>query len=248
MKRKIIKIIIVLLLIMVFFLITFLSIWLGPTECPMQPPKGERTPAATQVPAFTGEVTQLRFSVVPRSFYYFRQSAELREKVYNLAKDCQLLQIYYGYEMDGVWYDIPSENFDLKGIFLNEGTTGAEAAAGSHIVEIGQYILICVFAQDFPNITYEQGDVYDSLGTEFQMPFLEYHCYGTMDRPIVPYGYCAEVTHNFLFFSIPEMYCSSGFEERLYFILEKDSIPDDYVLTSGWAHKLTAEDIWRILE
>ena len=53
-------------------------------------------------------------------------------------------QIYYGFLSGYTWTDAPCENYKLAGIFGNEGNFGYQAAGKSHILEMGDKIVIAL--------------------------------------------------------------------------------------------------------
>lgn len=72
-----------------------------------------RPDAAWDYPDFSGEITDVRVTAVERKVDTTSWlPGEKESPIYGL----RCIQIYYGYEMDGVWYDMPCENFDLRGI------------------------------------------------------------------------------------------------------------------------------------
>lgn len=123
-------------------------------------------PEATDVPDFSGNITEIRIKAASCKDYQLDLSR------YTNFKDKTLLQIQYGYLSDGNWHDIPSENYELKGIFDNEGTTGIGAAQKSHLVQIGSYLLVChVLYTNAPN---SECIISDTLGTPVQDPFANF--------------------------------------------------------------------------
>ena len=101
-----------------------------------------RPETATYKPDVSADITGVNFKLIER---------ECRVDDILLGKTA--LQMMYGYCKDGVWTYVPCENYDLIGIFENEGEFGYDAAKGSHIVKIGDYLLISA------SIGYNQSEV-----------------------------------------------------------------------------------------
>lgn len=156
-------------------------------------------------------ITDIRMTVVPREY---KVPDDLEHLVGGEGVDVQYLQVYYGYCLDGVWHDYPSENYDLIDITHEAGERGWKLSYHDHMVKIGPYLLISIIIPGYPDMTCE---VSDSLGSELLNPFMEYVSSG--------YGFVA-------FDPSGEDSCSSySFWPRYYLLLEFDSLPDDYVLT-----------------
>lgn len=220
---------------------------------------------ATARPDFSGEITDLRFNVVHREYVSKTTGIALLD---NSLKDRTFLQIYYGYEMDGQWYDIPCENYKLKGIFdLLHTPTGYEAAGESHIVKIGPYLVICV---QHNSGNYPQSKTYckfkDTLGSKAVQCFSAYYSprkgmdvnpeegftlptdYDNSDA-LPRYGYFKENAAT-IGSGNSKYSASSSFDLYYFLVLEYDSIPKDYKLevfyfTDGLDYMdiLTYEDI-----
>jgi len=145
-------------------------------------------------------------------------------------KDSQrpCVRIYYGYQENGIWFDYPAESYDLLSIFSRKAESGLFAAGDSHIVKIGDYLLISI-ANNRSNLEGTPADcvVYDSLGSEFKKLFTEY-----FSPPYGPnagqYGFYAE--RKGLGYSTG-ISVASSFGEHYYVVLKYDSLPKDYVLT-----------------
>lgn len=179
-------------------------------------------PEATVLPNFSGEITDIRVQAAGCKDY------QLDLSQYHDFKDKTLLQIQYGYFMDGQWYDIPSENYELKGIFSNAGTNGMSAVPKSHLVRIGPYLLIChVLHTNAPN---SECIISDTLGTQVQEPF-EYYFTPYIKQDDDP-GYALLTIDRRSILEGEELrYVAYGvFGQYYYLMLEIDEIPDDYEL------------------
>lgn len=179
-------------------------------------------PEAIAIPDFSGEITDVRIQTVTCESY------KLDLSQYTNFKGKTLLQIEYGYQSDGEWFDIPCENYELKGIFENEGTSGKDAVPNSHLVKIGPYLLIChVLYSNAPN---SECIISDSLGTTVQKPFMDYFTpfIKTDDQP----GYALLTVDRDSIVDGKELsFTAYGvFGKYYYLILKIDEIPDDYEL------------------
>lgn len=186
---------------------------------------------ASIFPDLTKNITDLRVSAVPRAY----DPPSDFEDFQNIS----LMQIWYGYYADGIWYDHPSENYNLKGIFEFGNHTEWKASIGSHIAKIGPYLLICIALQDDPLVEYH---VSDTMSTEVLYPFAEYvtyHYYSDADgnRHFYKdthdhgYGYLAEDPSALGDSEKAVCIMRCEFPRRYYLILDFASLPEDYVLT-----------------
>ena len=134
-KTKIVLISIVLLLTSMFllYLVDDVFFQLGITAHIMCPPENR------QRPDFSGEITDVRVTTVERDFSYSLFFKWTIENTYPEPKPA-FRQIYYGYCMDGKYYDFPYENFDLRALEFSR--VGFEATDYDHCVQIGPYVLI----------------------------------------------------------------------------------------------------------
>ena len=111
--------------------------------------KNSRPDYAEQFPDFDGEITDVRVTVIPREYSPADARGSSAQKQFS---GFEFLQICYGYQKDGVWYDIPCENYELVTIFnpIDWETKelridyGYEAAGKNHIVRIGPYLLVSI--------------------------------------------------------------------------------------------------------
>lgn len=90
-----------------------------------------------------------------------RIQAKERDCGDNIPEGYTALQIYYGYSVDGTWYDYPCENYDLKGIYFDRAKFGYDAAGANHIVKIGDKILIA-----FPTWKSDEVEVSDTIDSQ----------------------------------------------------------------------------------
>lgn len=81
----------------------------------------------------------------------------------------ELTQVWYGYKIDGVWYDFPSEYYDLR-CLTDSRKTGFDATFMEHAVLIGDYVLISVKDRSSNHSL----EVEDTVGTEAFYPFVEH--------------------------------------------------------------------------
>ena len=184
-------------------------------------------------PAPSDDITDIRMTVVPRDVRTMDMLG-----ISELYENLTVLQIWYGYQSDGQWYDYPSENYELVGLWDDGDNTGWRAAFGSHIGKIGPYLLICVSPPVSDKLVCE---VTDSLNSPVQEPFADYFtCYvrtaedGTevhfMDKDKQGYGYIAEDIFLTEDTETPTARLKNTFSKRYYVVLEYDAIPDDYLL------------------
>ena len=98
---------------------------------------------------------------IPHVVDNIRIQAKVRDCGDNIPEGYTALQIYYGYFIDGKWYDYPCENYDLKGIHSDRAKFGYDAAGENHIVQIGDKILIAL-----PTWRNSEIEVNDTLGSK----------------------------------------------------------------------------------
>lgn len=207
-----------------------------------------RPEGATNTPDFSGEITDIRFTVKERTF-----EATVNKEYF---ENKTMLQIYYGYCLDGVWYDIPAENYDLKGVFALRNDNGWKAVAQGHIVEIGPYVVISAVGYAHPNASHK---FYDSIGSEIQEPFAEYVSYFAYgdetgiiysDSQSSGYGLFYENRQSVVDGKL-EFDALSSFDHRYYIVIKYDDIPDDYRVhfnsDHGKRYLLTKKGIDKIL-
>lgn len=218
---------------------------------------------ATKMPDLSGNISDIRITLVPREYI---PPTSGNATVDHMLKNTTYLQIYYGYQKDGQWYDIPCENYDLKQIFdFTKHGTGFEAAGKSHIVKIGQYLLVCV---QYSSGDYSQADLscefIDNLGSKPIQYFEEYY---TAPRNLTEltesqkidygksYGYLKENLAAIPGDGQPLYIASSAFDLHYYLVLDYASLPKDYELLVIFWHgdsnhyrRLTYNDIVALIE
>lgn len=185
----------------------------------------ENRPAESWLtPDFSGTVTDVRITAVERET---NASSLLPGEKESPFYGTTCVQIYYGYQMDGEWFDMPCENYDLRAIRKN--ASGYEAANREHILRIGPYLLISVGANA------ETGPVSvelsDTLGTQSFTMFEEYFTrlsHGPQE------GSYSLLIEDYRSFDDPEHIEATvvcDFDLYAYMLLEFDSITEDYVLS-----------------
>ena len=192
-----------------------------------------RTDNATKRPAPTNEITDVRITLVPRECDMFvEKEGEIKREV----------QLYYGYELDGKWYDYPAVNYPLFSL-TDRPEIGFSVISGSHGVKIGPYLLLSVELSSSAEASDYWWDISDSMGSEFTRMFAEY-----AEDPDITYGMVAEEIDwerpNWIG---SDFYVSSSMHVWDVLILEYDALPDDYVLciknNYGATVEISAEDI-----
>lgn len=175
-----------------------------------------RPEEAYQFPDFSGEITDVRITVRERAVDGSFWNADTDRKTYD---------IFYGYLFDGVWYDFPSCNYDLKD-FSEKYPSGWWTAETCHVVEIGQYILFAypvgagITTKTLPTVEIE-----DSLNS----PIIEVLEYYNMDKDACVHWHFFENmrdynTANYDFYMKP-------FNQWYFIILEKSALTEDYRLS-----------------
>lgn len=139
---------VMLIILCTVILLSFVLVLVFYKEEPSSIDKG-RPSASFMKPDFSGNVTDVRITTVKREY----NGTEFDSN--------RVMQLYYGYCIDDVWYDIPCENYDLIGICDNKGNYGYDAAGDDHIVKIGNKI---VFA--FSTTSFYDSQLKDSLDSK----------------------------------------------------------------------------------
>lgn len=184
------------------------------------------------LPDLSGNISDIRMTILDREY----DAPSFETDFQNLS----MMQIWYGYNANGIWYDYPSENYDLIGILEFKDCIGWKAALGSHMVKIGPYLLVNICVQNHPQ---KDCKITDTLNSPLQEPFAQYNTYHYYyDEDGQKHTYLDDHSHGYG--SIAEnpnrrsansdeiaynMRCE--FVRRFYLILDYESIPDDYVLT-----------------
>lgn len=170
----------------------------------------EQARTARDLPVYNGEVTDVRITWIPRT-----QRA--------LDTDINFIQILYGYEIEGKWTDIPMENYPFYCLCKDGGVQCPYThASNSHIVQIGNYTLICIEVSDEASVPY------DTIGTIPLEPFREFSLKNTETNG-KSYGILMEDRTHMTVWYMEECVCS-GLSARFYFILDPETLPDNYEL------------------
>ena len=221
MKRTLKYICCILCIILALILLRKIGLFDSTTTNMWQSIHKNRPAEAYLTPDFSGTITDVRITAVERETNATSFMPGEKDSPF-YGTTC--VQIYYGYQKDGEWVDIPCENYDLRAI--RKRYTGYNAANWEHIVRIGPYLLISAAANA------ESGPVSieltDTLGTEATPMFEEYFTRVGHGSQEGSYSYLVEDYQNLD--ENVKVWCD--FDLHSYIILEMDSIPEDYVLTS----------------
>lgn len=175
-----------------------------------------RPESASMIPDFSGNISDIRITGVEREFKVSNPAFENHTPV----------QIYYGYKSDDIWYDIPCENYELRGVLGNYSELNYEAAGQSHIVRIGPYLLVSICAF---NVSRDENCVIsDTLGTEVITPLEEYYTpfiVTDTSRPL--YSYLKE-DRAFIGASKSQCQLLAPFDRYYFLIVEMDKLTEDY--------------------
>lgn len=219
-----IRLLVILAIIVVFLLLLKPALRLV-TQCLYGPPQGERVATAVETPEYCGEVTDIRFTSVPRTQKIFTKKGDDAEHRY--------IQILYGYMINGIWHDIPCENYNFYCISpRHKGESEFSLSAyNSHLTVIGEYIVICIVCGDNEEVPY------DTLGTVPETPFLEYSQSETFH-----YGIISDDRERIINGDEPAYSVCSSIGYRYYFVIRKDLIDSKYELCLGDS-KVSYDDI-----
>lgn len=172
-----------------------------------------RTQAGKEFPDFDGNINDIRVTVVDRS------AMSTPYTLYtSITQGMKYKQIYYGYCSDGVWYDYPCENFELRALSKMSiyDDSVAFTAQSNHCVKIGPYLLLAFSVYD------EQlfGFVEDSLGSDVRT-LTEY----VTNEPGsgANCGWIIDAYHNEY-----DILVKQAFFKWYYIVLEYDEMPEDY--------------------
>lgn len=190
-----------------------------------------RPEGATALPDFSGEITDVRVTTIPRDIDI--PAGKGTDWGMDLSK-LEYRQIYYGYCVDGVWTDLPCENYELVSIFNPvdyetkelKVTRGYEAVVDDHMVKIGPYLLISIEARMGKHgllITE------DSIGSEIERMFDEYDRWSLPDGT-PEYGQLIENRDSIISGWGLKWKAISNIGTRHYLLLKYDEIPEDYQL------------------
>lgn len=188
---------------------------------------------AYNVPGSLNKATSIRISFITRDidgslFFDYRSDFTNKEK-----KNAKFCQLYYGYCINGKWYDMPAEKYDLRVINYS---SSYGAAGRAHLVVFGDYVLI---ALPVGRTEKETATVVDTLGSEV-ICFDEYSNNGTR------FNNYQTIYHIFEDIEVKDGYETTKdyfhFRSAIWrFILVKiDQITEDYVIT--------VSNDWNILE
>ncbi len=200
---------------------------------------------AYNVPGSLNKATSIRISFITRDIdgsLFFEDCPLFTNKQKKNAKFCQL---YYGYCIDGEWYDMPAENYDIKGIDYNSGYNDVD---GPHLVVFGDYALIALPVGDDEN---ETATVVDTLGSKVVCfdDYAKRADHFTGDETILHITEDIEVKDGYE--TMKDYYWN--FSRIWRFILVKtDQITEDYVITvsNDWnklEYTYTYDDIMEAL-
>lgn len=190
-----------------------------------------RPDGAANLPDFSGEITDIRVTTIQRDIYI---PVEMDRKWGQNLSKMEYRQIYYGYCSNGVWTDLPHENYELVSIFNSVDyytrelvvSRGYDAIHDDHMVKIGPYLLISIdprLGNDGLLI------VEDSIGSVIEHRFEEFDRWNLPNRES-KYGLLTENRDSITSFFDLEVQYANNFETRYYVILEYDKIPEDYIL------------------
>lgn len=190
-----------------------------------------RPEGATALPDFSGEITDIRVTTIQRDID-IPDGAGVSWGI-DFA-NLEFRQIYYGYCTDGVWTDLPCENYELVSIFNPvdyetrelKVTRGYEAVEDDHMVKIGPYLLISINARMGKDGLLI---VEDSVGSKIELYFMEYDKYNLPDEK-EKYGFIKENRDSIMSGWQLEYRAVSNLDPRCILVLKYDEIPEDYKL------------------
>ena len=176
------------------------------------------------IPDCSGNVTDVRITAVERETNaYSLLPGEKDSPVYGTT----CVQIYYGYQKDGMWFDMPCENYDLRAIASSD--TGYDAAEEDHIVKIGPYLLFAFKANAAEGEV--QIEISDTLDSQALLMFGEYFTRVWHEAQENSYSYLKEDRSSFDNAENVNSMVYADFDQCAYLILDYSAIPDDYVLS-----------------
>lgn len=213
-----------------------------------------RPEGATALPDFSGEISDVRVTTIQRNIDI--PDGAGKEWDIDFA-NLEFRQIYYGYCSDGVWTDLPCENYELVSIFnpIDYQTgelvikRGYEAVEDDHMVKIGPYLLFSIDARMGKDGLLTPKD---SIGSEMELLFAEYDRYNLPEEK-AKFGFIKEDRASILAGWELEFRAVSNLEVRYVLVLKYDEIPTDYQLwtelDSGQKRSLlTYDDIQFLLD
>lgn len=203
-----------------------------------------RPEIATELPDLSGNITDVRITAVEREF------EDVIDPEY---PNCSYLQIYYGYKKDGVWYDYPSENYELKGTFSKWSVIGYEVAGREHVVQIGPFLIFS--ARETYALPGTEPKLFDTLGTEVIKPFDNYYTPDDLPNDAPRYGYMKEDRQSVLSGDHINYTIYKEMGHFYYLIVNINDLPEDYEVHEVYETKngteeeiLTMEHINMLLE
>ena len=212
-----------------------------------------RSDGAMALPDFSGEISDVRVTTIQRDIDIPDGAGNDWDIDFS---NLEFRQIYYGYCADGIWTDIPCENYELISIFNPKDhqtgelviTRGYEAVEDDHMVKIGPYLLISIDVRMGKNGLLK---VKDSIDSEMEVLFMEYDSYNLPDEK-AKFGFIKENRGSILSGGKLEYQAVSNLEARCVVVLKYDEIPTDYQLwtetdTSQMRSLLTYDDIQFLL-
>ena len=205
-----------------------------------------RPVGATALPQFSDEISDVRVTTIQRDIN-IPDGAGVDWGI-DFA-NLEFRQIYYGYCTDGIWTDLPCENYELVSIFNPRDyqtgelviTRGYEAVEDDHMVKIGPYLLISIDARLNKN---DLLIVEDSIGSNVDLLFMEYDKYNMPDEK-ANYGFIKEERNSILSGWKLKFRAISNLEARYYLVVKYEEIPIDYQL---WTKREPeSSQVWSLL-
>lgn len=175
-------------------------------------------------------ISEIRVTAVDRNVSFLPKVLFDKE-----ARNMNFKQLYYGYCIDGVWRDIPAENYSLRSLFHTDD--GYKALKNNHCVQIGPYILLAFpISKVYGKDTF--GVIQDTLSSTIHKiedhatasvhhySFNGANCGHLIDSHVN--GYCVELMDNF---------------DLWYFVvLNQEQLTLDYQVTIQKHCEVSAED------
>ena len=177
-----------------------------------------RPAEATKFPDIKADISDIRVSVIKRDVQFTGDG----------FRDIDIMQIYYGYLVDGQWHDFPCENYELCGILSNDYKKGYDAAGNSNIVKIGPYLLIAVALPGLDNYFNRYNEISDTLGSEIHS-ITEYYTALNSEQNVIG-AKCGYLKENIRLLNTDdfEFISYNTFHKWYYTVIEYDSLPTNY--------------------
>ena len=187
-----------------------------------KPLEGVRPEECLIKPVIPEKVDDVRITVVER---------DCLDKRFNYPfTELQPLQMYYGYCIDGVWYDYPSENYDIIGLKWGHGEFGYGAAGDSNFVILGDKVLIAMrpHSSDYAVMK----DTLESEVYEITEYYSEIKMQNDKEDPVFVGEKYAFLKENALALETEEYQYNlqSAFYRWYYVVVDIDDINEDYKL------------------